>query len=188
MFIYDLANGSGVELNLLEFKGTRDYEGILGDLSNETNPNITLGEVRKGLVRQIKAGLLRYTVADKINDTIDYDEAVEIQDIDFGDPWNNWIFEIYGEIQLERKRVEMSLNTNLVLKAIVLSKNGEYEQMGNRMSPELNLNAVTKLLLVSVYAIRWKAVWCEVFPITSRPVFLPVPVTIPLPISIFLPR
>ncbi|MFT6369323.1 MAG: hypothetical protein ACJAUQ_000722 [Maribacter sp.] len=42
-------------------------------------------------------------MADKINDTIDNDEAAEIQDRDFDDPWNNWIFEIYGELQLERE-------------------------------------------------------------------------------------
>jgi hypothetical protein len=62
------------------------------------------------------------------------------------------------------KRVERSLNTNLVLKIIVLPKNGEYEQMGNRMSPELNLNEMMKPLLGNVYDILMMVVWYAVFP------------------------
>lgn len=31
LFIYDVANGSGGRTYLLEFKGTRDYDGIVGD-------------------------------------------------------------------------------------------------------------------------------------------------------------
>jgi len=105
LFIYDVANGSGGRTYLLDFKGTRDYEGVTGNLSYATNPNMTSDEVRQGLVKQIKAGLLRFVIesdlADKINYTIDNEGADDIQDIDFDDPWNNWIFEIYGEARLD---------------------------------------------------------------------------------------
>lgn len=107
LFIYDVANGSGGRTYLLDFKGSRGYKDIIGDLKYETNPNMTSDEVRKGLVKQIKAGLLRYMIesdlADKINYTVDKEGAVEMQDIDFEDPWNNWIFEIYAEAQLDKE-------------------------------------------------------------------------------------
>ncbi len=107
LFIYDVANGSGGRTYVLDFKGTRDYEDVSGDLSYATNPNMTSDEVRRGLVKQIKVGLLRYLIesdlADKINYNIDDEGADEMQNIDFDDPWNNWIFEIYGEAQLDQE-------------------------------------------------------------------------------------
>ncbi|MFD0798043.1 hypothetical protein ACFQZJ_11255 [Maribacter chungangensis] len=107
LFIYDVANGSGGRTYVLDFKGTRDYEGITGDASYETDPNMTSDEIRIGLVKQIKAGLLRYVIqsdlADKVNYTIDNEGAEELQDIDFEDPWNNWIFEVYGEARLDKE-------------------------------------------------------------------------------------
>jgi hypothetical protein len=107
LFIYDVANGSGGRTYLLDFKGTRDYEGILGSLSYETTPNMTSDEIRKGLVKSIKAGLLRYIVesdlADRIEYAIDNEGAEELQDINFEDPWNNWIFEVYGEAELDKE-------------------------------------------------------------------------------------
>ncbi|MFS4417651.1 DUF481 domain-containing protein [Maribacter sp. 2307ULW6-5] len=107
LFIYDVANGSGGRTYLLDFKGSGQYEGITGDLSYETNPNMTSDEVREGLVKQIKAGLLRYIVesdlADQVTYTIANEGASEQQDINFEDPWNNWIFEVYGEAELDKE-------------------------------------------------------------------------------------
>jgi hypothetical protein len=107
LFIYDVTNGSGGRTYVLDFKGTRDYEGVVGKLSYDTNPNMTSDEVRKGLVKQIRGGLLRFLIesdlADKIIFTVDNEGAEEMQDIDFDDPWNNWIFEIYAEAQLDKE-------------------------------------------------------------------------------------
>jgi len=107
LFIYDVTNGSGGRTYVLDFKGTRDYEGFEDKLSYDTNPNMTSDEVRIGLVKQIKVGLLRYLIesdlAKNINYDIDNQGADEIQNIDFDDPWNNWIFEIYGEAQLDQE-------------------------------------------------------------------------------------
>lgn len=107
LFIYDVANGSGGRTYLLDFKGKRDYEEITGNLSFETNPNMTSDEVRKGLVKSIRAGLLRYLLesdlADKITYAVDDEGAAEMQVINFDDPWNNWIFEIYGEAELDKE-------------------------------------------------------------------------------------
>ncbi len=107
LFIYDVANGSGGRTYLLDFTGSRDYDGIVGKHSYETGPNMTPDEVRKGLVKIIKVGLLRYIaesdIANKIDYSIDNEGAEEKQDIDFDDPWNNWIFEVYGEAELDKE-------------------------------------------------------------------------------------
>ncbi|MFS4456811.1 DUF481 domain-containing protein [Maribacter sp. 2304DJ31-5] len=107
LFIYDVANGSGGRTYMLEFKGARDYEAIYGKLQYETSVNMTSDEVRKGLVKKIRSGLLRYVMESDLVEDITYtvkkDNTNKIRDIDFDDPWNNWIFEIYGEAELDKE-------------------------------------------------------------------------------------
>ncbi|MCL6267935.1 DUF481 domain-containing protein [Flagellimonas myxillae] len=107
LFIYDVANGSGGRTYRLEFEGTGGYEGIANELSFDTNANMTSDDVRKGLVKTIKSGLLKYVLESDLADKITYEvsdaQTAQEQDIDFEDPWNNWIFEIYGEAELEKE-------------------------------------------------------------------------------------
>lgn len=107
LFIYDIANGSGGRTYLLDFKGIKIYEGIEGEFSYETTPNMTTDEVRKGLVAKIKIGLLRYLVESDLVENIAYTVnnggKLEVALLEFEDPWNNWIFEIYGEAELSKE-------------------------------------------------------------------------------------
>ncbi|APQ16387.1 DUF481 domain-containing protein [Maribacter hydrothermalis] len=107
LFIFDVTNGSGGRTYVLEFKGVDGYEGIFNKLSYDTSPNMTSDEVRQGLLKHIKTGLLRYLIesdlVDKIDYTVENEGAEEMQDIDFEDPWNNWIFEVYGEARLDKE-------------------------------------------------------------------------------------
>lgn len=98
LFIYDIANGSGGRTYKLEFEGKEEYQDITEKIDYETNVNMTSDEVRQGLVKSIKTGLLPYLIkSDLANDiqyTITNKGLAEQKDIDFDDPWNNWIFEI----------------------------------------------------------------------------------------------
>lgn len=107
LMIYDIANGSGGRTYKLDFKGTGDYEGIAHELSYDSNVNMTSDDVRKGLLEVVKNGLLKYLLESDLSDNISYkitDEGLaERQDINFDDPWNNWIFEVYGEAELDKE-------------------------------------------------------------------------------------
>lgn len=107
LFIYDIANGSGGRTYKLDFKGKDDYVDINENGNFDTNVNFTSDEVRKGLVKVIKRGLLRYLIetemAGDINYKISNSGLAQQQDIDFNDPWNNWIFEVYGEAELNKE-------------------------------------------------------------------------------------
>lgn len=107
LFIYDIANGSGGRTYKLEFEGVGEYESTLVQRSYDTNVNMTADEVRNGLVTTIKSGLLPYIIqtdlADKVEYKITAEGLAQRQDIDFEDPWNNWIFEVYGEADLDRE-------------------------------------------------------------------------------------
>ena len=107
LFIYDVANGSGGRTYSLDFKGKDVFEDIFGKLVYETTATMTSDEIRQGLVKKIKSGLLRYILesdlAEEITYTINTDGTGEIVDIEIEDPWNNWLFELYGEAELDKE-------------------------------------------------------------------------------------
>ncbi len=107
LFIYDVANGSGGRTYSLDFEGNDIFKDIFGKLVYETTATMTSDEVRKGLVKKIKSGLLRYILesdmAEEISYTINTDGTGEIMDIEIEDPWNNWLFELYGEAELDKE-------------------------------------------------------------------------------------
>ncbi|TLF43114.1 DUF481 domain-containing protein [Maribacter aurantiacus] len=107
LFIYDVGNGSGGRTYLLDFKGAQNYTEIQGEISYETTPNMTPDEIRKGLVAKIKLGLLKYLLesdlAYEITYSINSKGNSTIEQMSVEDPWNNWIFEIYGEAELSKE-------------------------------------------------------------------------------------
>lgn len=98
LMVYDIANGSGGRTYKLDFKGSDSYEDIAHELTYESNVNMTSDDIRKGLLETVKNGLLKYLLESDLSDNISYkitDEGLaERQDINFDDPWNNWIFEV----------------------------------------------------------------------------------------------
>lgn len=107
LFVYDIINGSGGRTYNLEFEGYGQYEGISKKLSYESRAGMTSDDVRKGLLNRIKTGLLSYVLqsdlADKVVYSISNQGLAEQLDIDFDDPWNNWIFELRGSLALDKE-------------------------------------------------------------------------------------
>ncbi len=107
LFIYDIANASGGRKYNLEFEGNNDYKDIFGKLTYDTTANMTSDEVRKGLLAKVQSGLLKYVLesglADQITYTVNSDGTGEVQEVDFTDPWNNWIFEVFAAAELDKE-------------------------------------------------------------------------------------
>lgn len=107
LFIYDIAKGGGGRIYKLDFKGLGDYADITAKTEYDSNANMSSDEVRKGLLKAIKSGLLPFILASEMADNIEYKISNvglgKKQDIDFDDPWNNWIFEVYGEAELDKE-------------------------------------------------------------------------------------
>ncbi len=107
LFIYDIANGSGGRTYKLDYIGTDSFADIVNEQSYDTNSNMTADDIRKGLVKTIKSGLLKYVAASDLADKVVYritDEGLaKRQDIDFEDPWNNWLFEVRGEARMNKE-------------------------------------------------------------------------------------
>lgn len=107
LFIYDIANGSGGRKYNLEFEGKDDYKDIFGKLTYDTTSGMTSDEVRKGLLEKVQSGLLKYVLesglADQVTYTVKSDGTGEVQEVDFTDPWNNWIFEVFASAELDKE-------------------------------------------------------------------------------------
>lgn len=121
LFIYDIANGSGGRTYTLDFNGSGDYKGIINERIFDTNTNMSPDDVRNGLIEKIRSGLLKYVMESDLEDKVVYqisgEGSVERQDIDFNDPWNNWLFEIYGEAKLDRESSKKEFEYKLGLKS-----------------------------------------------------------------------
>ncbi len=107
LMVYDIANGSGGRTYKLDFKGEGNYKDLAHELTYDSNVNMTSDDIRKGLLETVKNGLLKYVLESDLSDKITYkitDEGLaQRQDINFEDPWNNWIFEVYGEAELDKE-------------------------------------------------------------------------------------
>ena len=105
VFIYDIANGSGGRTYKLEFTGTDSFEGITYSISLDSNANMTADDVRKRLVWRIKKGLLKYLLESDIAHRVVYriKGKTEAKEAEFYDPWNNWIFEVYGQAKFDKE-------------------------------------------------------------------------------------
>lgn len=119
LFIYDIANGSGGRKYKMEFTGSSYFEGITNTLTFDSNANMTSDDVRKRLVWRIKKGLLKYIVESDIANRVVYrvKGKTEKEEIEFNDPWKNWIFEIYGQAKLDKESSRKNFEYEVGLKS-----------------------------------------------------------------------
>lgn len=111
-------SGSGDQFTL-NFIGQRRFAGMRDTLIYSSSDTDTREEVRRGLVRTIKGGLMRYVGrTDQIRRIeISYLDAEDDQDrtTPEEDPWNYWLFEaeIEGDFQGESQQKELGLQSQL---------------------------------------------------------------------------
>lgn len=111
VFITSQGTASGGETFTLSFIGQKRFKGINNTLTYISTQNNTRDEDRKGLAEMIKLGLIPYiahtSMANSINVNVD-DQSKIIKPQN--DPWNNWIFEIYGGVNFAKESRRGSLD------------------------------------------------------------------------------
>lgn len=117
LFIFDIRTGSGGRSYTLNFSGTGKFEGIKHELTYETSPNMTRDEVRTGLLKKTTQGLLNYLLltdmADKITFAVTDLQTQQEMEVTTEDPWNYWIFEMYGEGEWEKETSRNSFSVEV---------------------------------------------------------------------------
>jgi hypothetical protein len=102
---------SGTEYTM-EFSGQEAFKGIDNSLKYVSGKTDTQDEIRAGLVRTLKIGLVPYAgrtpVADRLS--ISYQDSVKPTSVD--DPWDFWVFSVSGRGYFEGEKMARNYYIN----------------------------------------------------------------------------
>ena len=132
--------GGGGEMYTISFMGLRRFAGIDDTATYLTQQADTDDDIRRGLVRVLKLGLVRYVATTSVRDSLDVtyrqpkarDQAAQTTD----DPWNFWVFRLRGNASTSGEesettvRLSSSVTASRVTEAWKLSAsyNGNYRR------------------------------------------------------------
>lgn len=123
LLITSLRTGSGGNEYTLEFSGYKEYKGIDDKLKYISHQSDTDDEIRKGLVKTIKLGLIRYIKDSELAEFINISFTKKLDPTKTEDKWKNWVF-------------NLSLNGWFNGEEFYNSKNLRYSASADRVTPE----------------------------------------------------
>lgn len=111
IFITEQSTGSGGSTFTLSFIGKQEFEGINNSLTYTSGQTNTEDEERQGLNAVIKLGLVPYIAHTSLADqlTLSFTD-LQVEQKPVNDPWNNWVFEVYGGVELDKEASISSLD------------------------------------------------------------------------------
>ncbi|MEL6254497.1 MAG: hypothetical protein AAFR87_20985 [Bacteroidota bacterium] len=101
IFLVRVRSGGGGQNIEISFQASPDYSDLEQKISFQISPNATRDESREDMLQKIKIGLIPYLAQTELLDNIQIDvdagkEAVQ-KEIKLQDPWDNWVFQVYGD-------------------------------------------------------------------------------------------
>ncbi|MBZ9730168.1 hypothetical protein LB467_10760 [Salegentibacter sp. JZCK2] len=136
LFITSNTTGSGGRLFTLSFIGKKEFEGTDNTLSYTSTQLNTRQEERSGLTTMIELGLIPYVAQTSLANYINIEVSNRPeQEEEVEDPWNNWIFEVYGGLSFEEETSQSSLDIRYGLFADYVT-----ETWRIRLRPYFNYN------------------------------------------------
>jgi len=142
VFVVRMTNGSGGLSYEMSFQGYGEYEGIMHDLKYEVIPNSTSDQIRKGMLKRLEAGLILYLMNTSLGDQISFKIPSDVPIVSKTkpdmDPWNNWVFRVYGngsfgkETSQSNTFWELGFRADQVTEEIRIRTNGELSQRRNK--------------------------------------------------------
>lgn len=118
--------GSGGTEHTTAFIGLRDYADIQNTLTYTSNQTDTADDVRRGLVRVLKMGLVQYAAKTPIADRISVSFKDKVKPTSVKDKWNFWVFSLSlnGSLDKETTKSNTSIRGNFSV---------------NRVTPDLKI-------------------------------------------------
>ncbi len=140
-----MSTGSGGTEYTLTFIGYNKFNGINDTLTYDAKPDATKDEKRKGLLKILQMGLLRYIIHSPYADKLELsmkDENVEnnAEDKEVIDKWKNWVFRIgasgwfNGEATSRNISGNGYINADKVTKSIKINTKLEVSYNENKYS------------------------------------------------------
>lgn len=127
--------GGGYEYTIA-FIGQNEFAGFNDTHKYFTNKTDTQDEIRQGLVKALKIGLMSYVAKTPISSRIAISYAEEKKEAEVADKWNSWVFSISSGGSVRRdetykyQSVRLSLSANRVTPEmkIQMSLSGRYSE------------------------------------------------------------
>lgn len=127
VFVSDIFNGGGGRTYNLAFTGQNEFEDISYENSFDTKPVMTPAEIREGLLKKTRQGLVPFLMqsemADKIDIVIEGKPKATETPARKEDPWDRWIFEISGEGEFQTETSRSRVNTEFGFEGDRVSEN-----------------------------------------------------------------
>ncbi len=120
--------GSGGTEYTLAFMGQGRYSGVDDTLKYIANTTDTQDEIRKGLVRTIKMGIMRYVAKTPIGDRIAISFTEKVKPTSVADKWDSWVFSFSANSFFNGEKLYRSYDIFGNISA-------------NRVTPELKIRA-----------------------------------------------
>ncbi len=134
-------SGSGGENYVISFLGRQHFDGMNNEITFWAPSTNTQDDTRRGLIERIKLGLAPYLANSNLNGLISVNINDSIMSMDrepLEDPWNNWVFEIYGGANLYKESSQSKFNSRWGFYADKVSDDWKI-----RMRPYFNINQST---------------------------------------------
>lgn len=141
VFINNITNGSGGQTYQLNFTGRNSFAHLQEEVEYQTQPTMTRDEVRKGLVKKILVGLFPYLMESDMAEEVSIHlpkSNGKFHPHEEQDPWNNWIFEVYGsgsfnkETSRRRFNIELGMESDRVTEEWRIRTDVEFNMAENR--------------------------------------------------------
>ena len=114
------------EIYKMEYMGKGEFEGMDYTYSADFSRTLTNNETRKGLLQEVLKGLMPYILKTNLTNKIQIVQSEESEESENNlprDPWNNWVFEIQGELNLRDQDTREELNYELGFEGDKVSQN-----------------------------------------------------------------
>lgn len=136
LFITDISTASGGRLFTISFIGKKEFEGMENTLTYTSSQINTQQEERRGLTSIIELGIIPFLAKTSLAEFIKIEVLSHpVEEIETVDPWNNWIFEVYGGLNYSEETSQSSLDIRYGLYADYVT-----ETWRVRLRPFFNYN------------------------------------------------
>ncbi|WP_291860577.1 hypothetical protein [Marinilabilia sp.] len=134
-------SGAGGENYVISFLGRQRFEGMNNEITFWAPASNTSDDTRRGLVERLKLGLAPYLANTHLNSLISIninDSLMSMERKPMEDPWNNWVFELYGGANFYKESSQSKFNSRWGFYVDKVSKDWKI-----RMRPYFNINQST---------------------------------------------
>ncbi len=130
-------SGSAGENYVISFIGRGRYQGINNVITYWAPGTNTTDETRRGLVEILTMGLVPYLASTNMASQISLNIAqqTEVTRMAVEDPWNNWVFEIWGGANFHKEETQSRFNSRYGFGADKISEDWKI-----RFRPYFNVN------------------------------------------------